>query len=300
MADRCTLFSRGSAVVIMVVRLLALVFVLFAACRGDSEIDREGIDVDLEKLRSTILEKGEDAQIQAEGIGAPAAPVLIELLESSDAEVRDIALSCLVLTGYDGIAQVLARSLSDGDEAVRVRALQSLRSRYSSSILRELIKNLTNGDSVVRGGVARLIGLIGDTTAMKPLRKRLTDETDSNAGKQMKLAMARLGDEDMKEEFAALLESGTAEGGRYRTIRDFEYINDPKLAKRLLPAMSDTGNAHEIGHPAESPRFARVCDAAVTLIGKWFDKPFSFETDDLKTYSEDEIAEARRFLKSLE
>jgi HEAT repeat protein len=280
--------------------LLALAFALFVAGCGDSEIDREGIDVDLENLRSTVLEKGDDAQILAEGIGAPAAPVLIELLESKDAEVRDIALSCLVLTGYDETALILARSLSDKDESVRIRALQSLRSRYDNSILRELTNNLTNQDSVVRGGVARLIGLIGDATAVKPLRKRLEDETDLQAGKQIKVALARLGDDDLKEEFASLLESGTAEGGRYRTIRDFEYINDPKLAKRLLPALIDTGDAYEIGHPAESPRFARVCDAAITLIGKWYDKPFSFETDDLNTYSDEEIGEAQRFIESLE
>ena len=300
MADRCALFSRGPAVAIVVMELLALAFALFVAGCGDSEIDREGIDVDLEKLRSTVLEKGDDAQIQAEGIGAPAAPVLIGLLESKDAEVRDIALICLVLTGYDETALVLARSLSDKDEAVRVRALQSLRSRYSSSILRELIKNLSNEDSVIRGGVARLIGLIGDSTAMKPLSKRIEVETDSQAGNQMKLALARLGDEDLKEEFASLLESGTADGGRYQTIRDFEYINDPKLAKRLSPALSDTGDAYDIGRPDEEPQFARVCDAAVTLIGKWFDKPFSFETDDLNTYSEEEIGEAQRFIESLE
>lgn len=300
MADRCALFSRCPVVTVVVMKLLALVFTLFVACCGDSEIDREGIDVDLEKLRSTVLERGEDAQIQAEGIGAPAAPVLIELLESKDAEVRDIALSCLVLTGYDETALVLARSLGDKDESVRIRALQSLRSRYDTSILRELTNNLTNQDSVVRGGVARLIGLIGDVKASKPLRKRLEDETDSQAGKKMKLALARLGDEDLKEEFASLLETGAADGGRYQTIRDFEYINDPKLAKRLLPALSDTGDAYDIGRPDEEPQFARVCDAAVTLVGKWFDKQLSFETDDLKTYSDEEIGEAQRFIESLE
>ncbi len=300
MTDRCALFSRGPVVAIVVMELLAFAFMLFVAGCGDSEVDREGIDVDLENLRSTVLEKGDDAQIQAEGIGAPAAPVLLELLESNDAEVRDIALSCLVLTGYDETALILARSLSDKDESVRIRALQSLRSRYDNSILRELTNNLTNQDSVVRGGVARLIGLIGDVKASKPLRKRLEDETDLLAGKQIRLALARLGDEDLKEEFASLLESGTTDGGRYQTIRDFEYINDPKLAKWLLPALSDTGDAYEIGHPAEQPQFARVCDAAVTLIGKWFDKPFSFETDDLKTYSDEEIGEAQRFIESLE
>ena len=67
MADRCVLFSRGPAVAIVVMKLLALVFMLFVAGCGDSDTDREGIDVDLENLRSTVLEKGDDAQIQAEG-----------------------------------------------------------------------------------------------------------------------------------------------------------------------------------------------------------------------------------------
>jgi hypothetical protein len=221
-------------------------------------------------------------------------------LESEDAEVRELALSCLVLTEDEEVTSVLANCLSDEDERIRTRALQSLRSRYDISILRELTNNLTNQDSVVRGGVALLIGLIGDTTSVKPLRKRLDDETDLQTEKLMKLALARLGDQDMKEEFASFLESGTAEGGRYQTIRDFEYISDPKLAKRLGPALSDTGDAYNVGRPNEEPEYARVCDAAVTLIGKWFDKPFSFETDDLKTYSDEEIGEAQRFIESLE
>jgi hypothetical protein len=67
-----------------------------------------------------------------------------------------------------------------------------------------------------------------------------------------------------------------------------------------MPALEDESDAYEISHPDEVPRFARVCDATVNLIAKWFDKPFSFETDDLKVYAEEEIEEAKRFVETLE
>ncbi len=279
--------------------LTSVMAVCLICCSADADKNREERNVDLDKLRSAVIEKSGDAQVQAEEMGTPAAPVLLELLDNEDPEIRDIALSCLVLTKYDDIAEVLAGCLSDEDESVRIRALQSLRSRYTSSILPRLGENLVNKDPAIRGGVARLIGRIGDTSAMRPLYSRIEEETDVDASKQMKLALAKLGDADMKDEFASLLDTPTSDG-RYQTIRDLKYIGDSKLARRLLPALSDTGNAYQIGHPDEPPKYARVCDAAVNLIAKWFDRPFSFEVGDLKIYSEEEIAEAERFLKSLE
>jgi HEAT repeat protein len=255
--------------------------------------------MDVESLRTAVIDKNDDAVILSEEIGPEAAPVLIELLDSEDAEVRDLALGCITLTGYDETARVLAGCLGDEDEGVRIRALQSLQSRYDGSILDDLIENLANRDRVIRGGVARLMGQIGDTAAVKPLTDRLDSETDMEASEQMKLALARLGDEDLQDEFASQLDTPTAEG-RYDAIRDLEYIGDRRLATRLLPALDDTSDAYEIGAPDEAPRFARVCDAAVSLIAKWFDKPFSFSTDDLQVYSEEEIEEARRFLGTLE
>jgi hypothetical protein len=115
----------------------------------------------------------------------------------------------------------------------------------------------------------------------------------------MKLALARLGDEELKDEFSSRLDTPST-AGRYQAVRDLDYINDSGLASRLRPALEDKTDAYEVGHPDEEPRFARVCDAAVNLIAKWFDKPFSFEVDDLNVYAEEEIEEAKRFVESLE
>ncbi len=298
--ERAAEHTCATALGVAMLALLVLTVPSFLACGDEGhERSKEENTMDIETLRTAVLEKSDEAVIQAEKIGPSAASMLIELLESPDAEVRDLALCCLVLTGYDKTAAVLVDRLDDDDSQVRTRALQSLRSRYDSSVLPGMIKNLANPDPIVRSGVARMIGETGDTSAMKPLYGKLAEETDTEVKEQLKLSLAKLGDERLEDEFASRLDA-PGMGGRYRTIRDLEYIGDKRLAKRLMPALSDTGKAYEIGHPEEEPRFARVCDAAVNLIARWFDNPFSFTVDEFRVYSDEEIAEAERFLGTLE
>ncbi|MBU1319300.1 MAG: HEAT repeat domain-containing protein [candidate division Zixibacteria bacterium] len=280
--------------------VLTLVVAVHIACGGrDQQRSRGEHKVELDSLRKAVLEDSDDALLQAEEIGSPAMPVLLELLKNENPETRELALSCVVLTDDESVPTVLVEALWDKDAQVRASALQSIRSRISSAILQGLIANLSNTDAVVRGGVARLIGRIDDASAMKPLRKQLDQEDDANVGKQIKLAMARLGDEEFKNEFASQIDTPPLEG-RYDVILALEYISDKRLASRLLPALADTSDAYDIGHPEADPEFARVCDAAINLIAVWYDRPFSFETDEFLIYSEGQVKEAERFIRSLE
>jgi len=280
--------------------VLALVVAVHIACGGPDQQRSRGEDkVELDSLRKAVLEDSDDALLQAEEIGSPAMPVLLELLKNENPETRELALTCAVLTDDESVPPVLVEALWDNDAQVRASALQSLRSRISSAILQGLIANLSNTDAVVRGGVARLIGRIDDASAMKPLQKQLDQEDDASVSKQIKLALARLGDKELKNEFASQVDTPPPDG-RYKIILDLEYINDKLLASRLLPALGDTSDAYDIGHPEADPEFARVCDAAINLVAAWYDKPFSFEIDECRTYTDDEITEAESYLRSLE
>jgi len=252
----------------------------------------------VEKLRKLVLLKDWEAMNLAEQIGEMAAPMLKELMGNADGEIRDLTLGCLVLTNDKQVTKILAQALSDPDQDVRMRAILALESRYDHTILPELLLNLDNIDTDIRIGVAKLIGNLRDSSAIQPLHQRVTGETDEAAKRQMKLALAKLGDENLKTEFANQLDVSDSKT-RYEGIRDLGYIDDKKLARRLLPALQDRGEAYDVGEP-DKPHYARVCDAAINLVAKWIEKPFSFPTDDLKIYSDVEIKEAKRFLNSLE
>jgi len=252
----------------------------------------------VEELRKLVLLKDWEAMNLAEQIGEVAAPMLKELMGNADGEIRDLTLGCLVLTNDKQVTKTLAQALSDPDQDVRMRAMLALESRYDHTILPELLSNLENPDGDIRIGVAKLLGNLRDNSAVEPLQKRIDKETDDQDRRQMRLALAKLGDENLKAEFAGQLD-GPDSRTRYQGIRDLEYIDDKKLARRLLPALQDRGEAYDVGDP-DKPRYARVCDAAINLIAKWNEKPFSFPTDDLKIYSDVEIKEAKRLLNSLE
>lgn len=280
------------------IAVLILIVASQSGC-GDREESREEYMVEFDNLNKAVLEGSDDALILAEEAGPPAMPTLHELLKNENPETRELALTCAVLTDDESIPAVLVEALWDEDAQVRATALQSLRSRYSGEILQGLTAHLSNTDAMVRGGVARLIGRIDDPASMKPLHKQLGQEEDVEARKQIRLALARLSDEESKEEFAAQIDTPPAEG-RYDVILNFEYINDKELAPRLLPALDDTSDAYDISHPEADHEFARVCDAAVNLIARWYDNPFTFEIDEFRKYSDSEIAEAEKYLKSLE
>lgn len=278
-----------------------LIFIFGCGSDNDERTDgiiKKELAVELEKLRETILQENWDALNMAENIGSPAIPVLEELLKDENPEVRNIALNCVGLTNDEKQPKVIAQSLMDNARKVRVSAMQMLNTGYDSTIAPELAVNLKNPDSDIRSFAATLLGRLDDAKMISSLNEQLEEETDSIAKRSINLALARLGDEKLKNDFASGLDIPESKT-RYRAIRDLEYINDKKLVVRLKPAFSDYGEVYEVGDP-DNPVYARVCDAAINLVAKWYDKPFSFDTDDLKIYSDDGIEEARKFIETLE
>lgn len=252
----------------------------------------------IDSLHKLVLAKDWEAMNLAEDVGDTAAPMLKELLGNHDGEIRDLALGCLVLTGDQHLTKVLAQALSDTDEDVRMRALLALESRYDQKILPELLANLENPDANIRTGVAALIGNLRDSSAVAPLQHRLQQEDDRESARQMRLALAKLGNESLKLEIAGQLDSAESHI-RLQGIRDLAYIDDKALAARLRPALRDRDNAFEIGDP-DQPRFARVCDAAVILLARWYPQALPFVTEAPRNYTDEEVATAERLLNSLE
>jgi hypothetical protein len=278
---------------------------LFTAClflimgcpaESDRKVDKES-SMEMDKLREMVLNLDWEAVDLAEQIGSPAVAELTDLLRNEDAEVRDIALNCIVMTNNDTVKYLLADALEDADETVRATAIQSLQPRNDISLLPKLTKNLNHPEASIRGAVAIMIGDLGETKSLKDLRDRLQGEADEEVIYKIKLAAAKLGDEKYKDEFGRKMSVPDSET-RFQALIDLEYIGDKKMAVYLGSALDDFGPAYGIGHP-EDPQFARVCDAAVNLLSFWFDQPFSYETDESKIYTAEEIDEAKDYVKSL-
>lgn len=294
---------------------LALIIVLAAATGAiltrvsengksdNSEVNFSKADfMDIKELEEKILSKDWDALDIVDSAAQPAQalPSLTSLVTNEDAEVREIALNCVAMIEDPRVPKVLAEALGDEDDDVRLFALQALQTTYDESILSELMANLENEDGEIRAGVALLLGLLKQPAAVEPLQKRLEAEQDEAVGRDIKLALAKLGDAEMKDEFANQLDVPDSPT-KLQAIEDLRYIGDRNLARRILPALDDVGQGHLISDMNEPiPKFARVCDAGINLVVELYEQnPFQFEAAEFKVYSDEEIQQAKAFLGSL-
>lgn len=278
----------------------ALMLLLFvsgcAAPEKEKDVNMEA-SAKLDDLKNMVLEDNWDAADLAEELGAEAVPTLTDLMQNKNPEIRSLALNCLDLTGDESALPIIVESLKDPDDNVRSTAMQALEARYDKTVQKQMVENLNNPDPAIRGGVALLLGNLGGEKTSQPLHDRLEKETDADAGRDIRLSLAKLGDDKYKEEFASNLDIPDSKV-RYKAIEDLRYIGDKNLAKYLLPALSDTGEVFNIGDK-DRPVYGRVCDAAIMLLGEWFEKPFSYEVVDYRRYTDEEIEEAVKFLKGL-
>lgn len=278
-----------------------IIALLLINCKANSgeQVERatnKELNVELDKLRRAIEAMDWQALGLAEEIGSPAIPMLEGYLKNDNAEVRNIALNCIEMTNDVRAIKIISGCLMDESESVRVSAMQILNSYYDDSIKPELILNIKNTDPDVRGFAAILLAKLDDKGSMSDLNEQLEKEPDSTASREISLALARLGDEKFQDKFASQLDIEDSKT-RYQGIRDLKFINDRKLAARLIPAFSDQGEVYIIGDK-DDPRYGRVCDAVINLVAKWYEGSLTFDTGAFKIYSDDEIEEARRFVES--
>ena len=255
--------------------------------------------MDLPELEKKILSKDWDAVVLVDAAEDKneALPLLKKLCDNEDNDIRIITIECLLLLDAKEIPELLVRGLSDKNETIRETSMGGLYNKYDKSIIPQLLENLNNEDEGIRDGVAFIIGKIGDNSVMPTLEKSYEKESNPETKRSMMLALAKLGDNDKREEIVSQFDKEDS-NIRLQAIEDLKYINDPDLSGRILPALDDMGKAYKI-NPIDN-LYSRVCDAAVNLIAFLHNDPFSFEAGSKKIYTKEEIEEAKKFLQSLQ
>lgn len=224
-------------------------------------------------------------------------PILEDALKNSDEEIRELGINGLTIIDNPEIPGKIMPALKDTDREVRTAAIQYLRSNYNESILRGLIDNLKNPDFEIRGGIALILGDLGHQKAVAPLKESLGGDENKGIARDIELALAKLGNTELKEKFASGLKSELVDI-RLKAMDDLRYINDKGYALRLGPALDDRTVAYLCGTP-DNPKEGRICDAAINLLAKWYKGDLGFQTYEIKIYSDDEIDLAKEFLNSL-
>jgi hypothetical protein len=225
-------------------------------------------------------------------------PVAFRLLRNPDSGTRDIAAHCLSSIYNSSVTAAFVEALKDPSNEVRGTVYAYLDANADKSALPELIKNFKNYDVDIRIGVALIIGRLGDSSIIQNCRDAYEKENNVKCKRNIGLAMAKLGDRQLKDFFAQPLLNGNSDQ-HYQAICDLAYIDDMHMVKTLLSALDNMQNAYLISLLDQNPqRYARVCDAAVNLSAKWFPKAYSFPVDHYKNYSTEELLEVKKNLLS--
>ncbi|HAX61475.1 MAG TPA: hypothetical protein DCX95_02805 [Elusimicrobia bacterium] len=99
-------------------------------------------------------------------------PALKKLLADGRPVVRITALkSLMVFSARPDVQSIIVERLNDEAEGVRLTAIQSVSSLKLKSAVANLIKNLKDVNPQVRAESAKVLGELGDKSAIEPLKK---------------------------------------------------------------------------------------------------------------------------------
>lgn len=251
----------------------------------------------IERVRRKDLEVVSDMQ----SAGLSIVPRLLRLARHEDREVREIALYCLEQKGGRQARAAFVKALYDRDSQIRaISATRLLQKHHGPENLRALLDVLRrHRDDMVREYIALVVGKIGEPGALPALRKLLEAERNRLVKKNLRLAMARLGDERSRRSILDGLRAQDVET-RVRALRGFAFMNDRRLVAHLLPLLGDERDAVNVA-PAGHRAFVRICDLAVEVLDAVLLHPFSFQVGNFgraRKYSQAEIDAARRLVEN--
>jgi len=194
---------------------------------------------------------------------------------------------------------MLVAALGDQDINVRSAAVRALWRSADAASMRELQTQAgTNGDPYVRGELALIIGKIAKKGDTSFLYGRRPTERDGDANHKVVLALTRLGDSKARDTMRVALASPDPQA-RLKAVREYEYIDDPKMLIDLKPALADVTDVFNINPAHAQPKLIRLCDVAVNVVAKVAKPKLSFDGNERKRFEANQIAEAVRVVEAL-
>ena len=225
-------------------------------------------------------------------------PQLLPLLHNDDPEIRELTLFILNVLPSQEARQGILKALKDEDVNVRSTASRLSLTNYSKEDLQILHNELsTNIDELIRENAALVIGKIGEPKSTKHIREQLEKEVEEHAQDAMHLALTRLKDRENQKLYAERLQHNDVKQ-RVSALQDFKYVQDSTFYPVISPLLEDQRDGLNVG-PSAKKIYIRVCDVAVNVLDEVLKHPFSFEVNESKKYSPEELLEVSKILKNI-
>lgn len=139
------------------------------------------------------------------------------------------------------VSELVFKQLRSHTEGTRLGALTALIVAPAANAVNPLIESLTNKSSSVRLKAAEALGIIGDKRALRPLIKRLKEDTDYTvrAGAAWALGLLKGTDKAAAPLIAALKDKNTRVGSR--AVESLAVVGDKAAIEALGALARDSG-----------------------------------------------------------
>jgi hypothetical protein len=292
----------GSGTALIIAALTAGLLVL-SGC-GDSTAQnpsaRSEADAmqNIPQLRQQLadaLARGSTLQAETLGkqLGENATPVLDAYYTQGPVQARKNTLDLAAQIRSVGACRIILRALRDPDAEIRESAKFLVTLCSHKELLPEFLAAMAAADSPsFQAQLALKIGAAGTAREVPTLRQYLGKAEDPELIRNLRLALARLGDDDARTELAARLANDDLQT-RYQALQDCIYVSDRKLIAQFGRALNDLRDVVVVTIPEEQPQIvARVADVAVMVMATLGVK-FPVPAELLTRHSDSTLAEAR-------
>jgi hypothetical protein len=231
--------------------------------------------------------------------GAPSnlGEAITNAMGRLDSEARQLAVECLEAWNGPGAGTLLLRLTADRNTQTAVAAANAI-GRVSdrppmAAILAEIP---TREEAFVRGQLYKLVGSTRAANLLPELRNVAASERDADAQRDAQRALVMLGGQEEREAFKKRVAAARPDEA-LDLQDDLLAIGDPRLAKAMLPWLSDQAGVTRLGGDRK-PAMARMCDIAVWTT-QLLKIPLPAPPTSLANYPPQVIAEAQAALAAL-
>jgi hypothetical protein len=214
-----------------------------------------------------------------------------------DAEARELSVELVTLQDNEYAGTFLLRRTADSDVNVATLAADNIGKIINKPKTEELLSAIPKRtDPFVRGKLYLEAGRRGENFVIEELRRQATNESDSDAKLQNLAARVKRGGQPEKAEFLEIVRK-TEPDDALQIQELLLYIDDPSLAKGMIPWLDNQENVMRLGSDRQN-MMAKMCDVAIWTAHLLKIK-LPFETTHLRNYTPEEIAAARKVFELL-
>lgn len=279
--------------------LLAFITTVAGCPEHSGRIERCGLpskesNMNLETLVIQVKARKAEAQATAAKLGPEAAPSLVRLADDPDPEIRGMALVCLGIVGTEHASNIAMKKLTDDEDQVVAQALQVLQRHPPVGREQELLRIFQDPtQAVICADLALIAGRLAPKIDPTPWKELWKKEADQQVKNNLLLALARMGDKEAREIFAAQMQTSAKGAESVEWIDNCKYMEDSWIVPHMLPLLDRTETAIELAPDLPQKWPLRTCDLAGRAIVELTGEKVSFQIKGPDQFTPEQIAVVR-------